>query len=80
MCIDFRDLNALTIDDSFPMPRLDVLLQRAGNAKYFSKIDLASGFHQIALTPPSCELTAFRLPRASFRIYSLAMECNAVWS
>ena len=62
MCIDFRDLNALTVDDSFPMPRLDVLLQRAGNAKYFSKIDLASGFHQIALTPPSCELTAFRLP------------------
>ena len=62
MCIDFRDLNALTVDDSFPMPRLDVLLHRAGAAKFFSKIDLASGFHQIALTESAREMTAFRLP------------------
>ena len=62
MCIDFRDLNALTIDDSFPLPRLDLMLHRAGESQFFSKIDLASGFHQIALTPETRELTAFRLP------------------
>ena len=62
MCIDFRDLNALTVDDSFPLPRLDLLIHRAGASQYFSKIDLASGFHQIALSSLTCELTAFRLP------------------
>ena len=62
MCIDFRDLNALTIDDSYPLPRLDLLIHRAGSSQYFSKIDLASGFHQIALSPATRELTAFRLP------------------
>ena len=62
MCVDFRDLNAVTIDDSFPLPRLEMLLHRAGTATVFSKLDLASGFHQIALEPHSRPLTAFRLP------------------
>ena len=62
MCIDFPDLNALTVDDSFPLLRLDLLLHRTGAARYFSKIDFASGFHQIALTLAARELTAFRLP------------------
>ena len=62
LCIDFRDLNAVTIDDSFPLPRVEVLLHRAGAASVFSKLDLASGFHQIALSIPSRALTAFRLP------------------
>ena len=64
MCIDYRDLNALTEDDSYPLPRLDVLLHSAAQAKVFSKIDLASGFHQIAVHPESRPLTAFRLPEA----------------
>ena len=62
LCIDFRDLNALTIDDSFPLPRIETLLHRSGNAVVFSKIDLASGYHQIAIEPSSRAPTAFRLP------------------
>ena len=62
LCIDFRDLNAVTIDDSFPLPRVEVLLHRTGAAYVFSKLDLVSGFHQIALSVPSQSLTAFRLP------------------
>ena len=50
LCTDFRDLNALSIDDSFPLPyALSYCCTRAGAASTFSKIDLASGFHQIAL-------------------------------
>ena len=64
MCIDFRDLNALTKKDAFPLPRLDILLHKADKAKIFSKIDLASGFHQIEVHPAHRELTAFILPEA----------------
>ena len=62
MCVDFRDLNALTKKDAFPLPRLDLLLHKAAKAKVFSKIDLASGFHQIEVHPTHRELTAFILP------------------
>ena len=64
LCVDFRDLNAVTIDDSYPLPRLEVLLHRAASARYFSKLDLASGFHQIEVHVDTRPLTAFRLPEA----------------
>ena len=64
LCVDFRDLNALTKKDAFPLPRLDLALHKAARAAVFSKIDLASGFHQIEVHPPHRELTAFVLPEA----------------
>ena len=64
MCVDFRDLNALTKKDAFPLPRLDLLLHKAAKAKIFSKLDLASGFHQIEVFEQHRELTAFILPEA----------------
>ena len=64
MCIDFRDLNALTIRDRFPLPRLDIMLQKAAQARIFSKLDLASGYHQIEVEKEHRELTAFILPEA----------------
>ena len=64
MCVDFRDLNALTKKDRFPLPRLEIMLYCARRAKIFSKIDLASGYHQIEVAPEHRELTAFILPEA----------------
>ena len=52
----FRDLNALTIRDRFPLPRLELLLHKAIHAKVFSKLDLASGYHQIEVYPTHREL------------------------
>ena len=71
MCVDFRDLNSATVDDSFPLPRIEVLLYKAAQSRVFSKLDLASGFHQIEVDRSSRPLTAFRLPEA--------VEGSALW-
>lgn len=43
-CIDFRNVNAITRFDTYPMPRVDELLERLGAAKYISALDLTKGY------------------------------------
>ena len=45
MCIDCRSLNVVTIKNKYPLPRIDDLLDQLKNVKYFSEIDLRSGYH-----------------------------------
>ena len=62
-CIDYRDLNSATKADTFPLPRVNELLDQLGKSKYFSTLDstldLASGYWQVQVHPDSCEKTAF---------------------
>ncbi|GBG62830.1 hypothetical protein CBR_g32412 [Chara braunii] len=60
MCIDYRGLNAITVKNAEPLPRIDDLLDRVQGAKYFSKIDLKSGYHQIEVHPDDQYKIAFR--------------------
>ncbi|GBG76173.1 hypothetical protein CBR_g21922 [Chara braunii] len=60
MCIDYRGLNAITVKNVEPLPWIDDLLDRVQGAKYFSKIDLKSGYHQIEVHPDDQYKTAFR--------------------
>ena len=61
-CVDYWGLNAVTKADAFPLSRIDDLLDHLGKAKYFSMLDLASGFWQIRMEPHSQEKTAFVTP------------------
>lgn len=59
LVIDYRKLNEKTIEDKYPLPRIDEILENLGRCTYFSTLDLAQGFHQIEMSPESIEKTAF---------------------
>jgi len=59
-CIDYRQLNQLTKLDVYPLPRIDDTLSQLSGAKYYTTLDLASGYWQVAMEPASQEKTAFR--------------------
>ncbi|KAD3640393.1 hypothetical protein E3N88_29616 [Mikania micrantha] len=60
MCIDYRELNKLTIKNCYPLPHMDDLFDQFQGATYFSKIDLRYGYHQLWIHDDDVTKTAFR--------------------
>jgi hypothetical protein len=65
-CVDYRKLNKVTQRDVYPLPRIDDILDRLGNAKFFSSMDLASGYWQIGIQEEDKHKTAFASPIGLF--------------
>jgi hypothetical protein len=59
LCVDYRPVNAVTIKNKYPLPRIDILFDQLAGAKVFSKIDLRSGYHQIKIRPCDIPKMAF---------------------
>jgi hypothetical protein len=60
LCIDFRQLNKVTIKNKYPLPRIDDLFDQLKDAKIFSKIDLSSRYHQVRIKDEYISKTTFR--------------------
>ncbi|GJS18563.1 putative reverse transcriptase domain-containing protein [Tanacetum coccineum] len=67
MCIDYRELNKLTVKNRYPLPRIDDLFDQLQGSQFFLKIDLRSGYHQLRVLEDDIPKIAFRTHYGNFK-------------
>jgi len=77
-CMDYRALHAVTVKDRFLLPTIDELLDDLHNAQWFSRLDLAQGFHQIRMLPTDIPKTTFHAHNGHYEYNVMPFDlCNA---
>ena len=71
--IDYRKVNEVTVADEYPQPMVQELIDKLKGAKYYSKMDLLSGFYQVRMAPEDQQKTAFRCPFGTFSFKVMPM-------
>jgi hypothetical protein len=74
LCVDYRPLNAVTIKNKYPLPRIDILFDQLAGAKFFSKVDLRSGYHQIKIRPEDVPKTTFSIRYGLYEYLVMSFE------
>ena len=78
LCTDFRKVNNVTIKDSYPLPRIDDIIDSVGKSKFLTQLDMLKGYHQIPLTKRARLISAFITPFGLFEYTRLPFGlCNA---
>ena len=78
ICVDYRRLNDVTTNDTHPLPRIDDNFDALRGAKYFSTLDLASGYHQVPVETQDQEKTGFVTPWGHYEYTVIPFgHCNA---
>ena len=67
LCIDYRNLNRVTVEDRYQMPRVDELVERIGKAEFISTLDLCKGYYQVSMRAEDKPKTAFLTPFGKFQ-------------
>ncbi|CAH2085596.1 unnamed protein product [Euphydryas editha] len=71
LCVDYRELNANTRPEHYPLPRIEEQVDRLNGAHFFSSLDMAAGYHQVRVSPESIKRTAFVTPEGQFEYLAM---------